>query len=93
MIVSMIALRKIFVVAAFLIVAEWHVDCRCATIRRFLFVPRALVANRDRASVGGGAAAIAFDVHLQDGGVMHEAVDGGEVMAWSRNTLPDSPKG
>jgi len=49
MIVSMIALRKIFVVAAFLIVAEWHVDCPCATIRRFLFVSRALVANRDRA--------------------------------------------
>jgi hypothetical protein len=44
-------------------------------------------------SVEGGAAAIAFDVHLQDGDVMHEAVDGGEVMAWSRNTLPDSPNG
>ena len=29
-------------------------------------------------AVEGGAAAIAFDIHLQDGGVMHEAVDGGE---------------
>ena len=29
-------------------------------------------------SVEGGAAAIAFDVHLQDGGVMDEAVNGRE---------------
>jgi len=28
--------------------------------------------------VDGSATAIALDVHLQDGGVMHEAVDGGE---------------
>ena len=29
-------------------------------------------------AVEGGAAAIAFDVHLQDGGVVNEAIDGGE---------------
>jgi hypothetical protein len=29
-------------------------------------------------AVDGGAAPIALDVHLEDGGVMHEAVDGGE---------------
>jgi hypothetical protein len=44
-------------------------------------------------AVEGSAAAIAFDVHLQDGGVMHEAVDGRERMAWSGNTLPHSPNG
>jgi hypothetical protein len=29
-------------------------------------------------AVEGGAAAVAFDVHLQDGGVMDDAVDGRE---------------
>ena len=29
-------------------------------------------------AIEGGPAAIAFDVHLEDSGVMHEEVDGGE---------------
>src|SRR5215471_2925999 len=33
---------------------------------------------RTTLAVDGGAAAIALDVHLEDSGVMHEAVDGGE---------------
>ena len=40
-----------------------------------------------------GASAVTFDVHLKDGGVVHEPVDGGSVIAGSGKTLFHSPKG
>ena len=44
-------------------------------------------------AVERGATAIAFDVHLQDGRVMDEAVNGRERHGLSGNTLPHSPNG
>jgi hypothetical protein len=49
-------------------------------------------------AIEGGAAAVAFHVHLEDDGVMDDAVDGGQgtfasdansdcVSAWSANSL------
>ena len=38
-----------------------------------------------------GAASIALDIHLEDGHVMDQAIDGGEGDGWSGNTLPHSP--
>jgi len=40
----------------------------------------------------GGAAAIAFDVHLEDRRVMDEAVDGGERTRQSRKKLIDAQR-
>ena len=37
--------------------------------------------------IEGFAASIAFDVHLQDGGVVHEAIDGGERHGLIREDL------
>jgi hypothetical protein len=44
-------------------------------------------------AVEGGAAAIAFDVHLEDGGVVDEAINDASVIAWSGKILPHSPNG
>ena len=41
----------------------------------------------------GRATAVAFDVHLEDGGVMNLAVDDRDRIAWSGKILPHSPKG
>ena len=41
----------------------------------------------------GSAAAVAFDVHLEDRRVVHEAVDEVTVIAGSGKTLPHSPNG
>jgi hypothetical protein len=71
MIVSMIALRKDFCCGQILIVAARQSGA-------FLFCRVRWWPARTALSVEGGATAIAFDVHLQDGSVMHEAVDSGE---------------
>ena len=47
------------------------------------------MAGLDHVAIEGSAAAIAFDVHLEDGGVMDEAIDSGErhSLVW-KNLAP-----
>ena len=40
-----------------------------------------------------GAAAVALDIHFEDGGVVDEAVDDGDCHCLVREDLPDSPNG
>ena len=54
------------------------VDCRGASISRGLRCGAGGRPTRSALSFEGGAAAVALDVHLEDGGVVDEAVDGGE---------------
>ena len=55
------------------------VDCRGASIRSDVRrCAREPAAVRASFAFEGGAAAVALDVHLEDGGVMDEAVDGGQ---------------
>ena len=49
--------------------------------------------DRATLTVECGTASIAFDIHLEDGGVVDEAVDSGERHSWSGKTLPHSPNG
>jgi hypothetical protein len=42
-------------------------------------------------SSDGGAPPVAFEINLEDGGVVDEAVDGGDGHCWIGKTLPQSP--
>ena len=80
-----IVARKSFVV---------EVDCRGASISGSFGCRVRGRSSWTTFAFERGPPAIAFDVHLDDGGVMDEAIDGGgSVMAGSGKTLFHSPKG
>ena len=68
MIAAMIVARKSFVGS----------DCRGASISDSFGCRVRRRPSRTTLSFERGAAAIAFDVHLDDGGVVNEAINGGE---------------
>jgi hypothetical protein len=74
--VAIIEVRKLFLLPLELSLSV-RVDCRGAAIRHL----PCRVCRRPSGTtftVERSAASIAFDVHLQNGGVMDEAIDGGE---------------
>src|SRR3954469_7164005 len=63
------------------------VDCRGASIRRGLRCGAGGRPPRSALSLESDAAAVAFDVHLEDGGVVDEPVDRGERHGGVREDL------